>query len=76
LFALYRNGVHKNKYLNYVETSLDELGMSNFWLNQGVVNENVEWFKVKVKRSLMDQFIQSWYRQVDIDDVFVNYRMY
>jgi hypothetical protein len=76
LLILYNNGVHKNKYLNYVETALNELGMSNFWLNQGVVNENAEWFKEKVKRSLLDQFIQSWYRQVDNDDIFVNYRMY
>jgi hypothetical protein len=76
LLTLYKNGSYKNKYLNFVETTLNELGMSSFWLNQGTVNFNVEWFKNKVKRSLMDQFLQSWYSHVDNDDIFVNYRIY
>jgi hypothetical protein len=35
LLSLYRQGVHKNKYLCSIELILNELGLSGYWLNQG-----------------------------------------
>jgi hypothetical protein len=52
LFMFYKNG----KF----ETLFNEIGLSSFWLNQGNINESVEWFKNKIKRSLIDKFLQSY----------------
>ena len=76
LLNLFVWNVHQCPYLLFVERTLNELGLSNLWLNQGGQNISVEWFKEKVKVCLKDQFLQTYYSHVDNDDVYSNYRMF
>ena len=50
--------------------------MHGIWLNQENTTVNPIWFKEKVKRALLDTFIQGWYSSVDNDSIFLNYRMF
>ena len=76
LLYRHRTGTHINSYLQFVKTTLDNLGLSNLWLAQENLTCNLTWFKEKIKRSLKDQYIQFWYSHVDNDDVCLNYRMF
>ena len=76
LYRLYVAQVFQNAYLKDVENTLNNLGLSHLWLNQGRENISLIWFKEKVKRSLQDQYLQQWYMHVDNDEIFYNYRMF
>ena len=78
LYKLYTQNIYHNNYLTFVKTTLDQLGLTYIWTNQAIqtftINEG--WFKEKIKRSLKDQFIQSFYTHNDNDPIFTNYRMF
>jgi hypothetical protein len=76
LLHMYQYDIYKNKYLQYIETMLNEIGLSYVWQNQTNLNVSISLFKSSTKRSLMDQYIQYWYTHVDNDAVYTNYRMY
>ena len=76
LLSMYLSETYENKYLACIKTTLNEIGLSNMWLNQHNLDVNVTWFKEKVKRCLKDQYMQNWYMHVDNDEVFINYRMF
>ena len=67
---------YKAPYLQYIESTLNELGLSGMWLCQFELTVSNEWFKCKVKQGLRDQYIQQWILDVDTRDVFYNYRLY
>jgi hypothetical protein len=67
---------YKSPFLRYVESTLNELGLSGIWLTQFKLNVSIEWFKGKLKQSLRDQYIQQWLSDIDTRDIFYNYRLY
>ena len=67
---------HENLYIKFVETTLNELGMSNIWLGQFWYDVHPGWFKEKVKRTLKDNFLQDWYSCLDNNSMFTNYRKF
>ena len=66
-------GSYKFQWLEYVRVQLENLGLPYFWhyrtcsLNQ---------FKGIVRQRLQDQFLQSWYRQLEDNSVCWNYRLF
>ena len=45
------------KWLKFVEKSLNDLGLSHIWLQQGL-GINFNWFKNSTKQTLYDQYVQ------------------
>lgn len=76
LLKLHRSNQYESMYLTFIKNTLQDIGMSGFWLNQDDITCNPDWFKEKVKRGLYDNFLQRWYMSVDNDSVFFNYRMF
>ena len=76
LLTLSEKGIHNNPYLMFVRTSLIEVGLSHLWLTHDTTNINLSWFKSHVKKRLQDLFIQQWFSHIDIDSVYLNYRLF
>ena len=78
LYRLYADGRYQSEYIKCIKTSLENIGMSGFWLNQQYLTCSFTWFKLKVKRGLEDEYIQNWYSTVDNNDneMYTNYRMF
>ena len=76
LLNLYITNSHQNRYLQKVHSILNDIGLSNLWDFQGNMEISLSWFKQKISRCLLDQFLQSWYMHVDNDDIYRNYRMF
>ena len=75
-YKLYERNVYKLPFLVNVENLLNGLGLSGVWFDQLNVRYSIDWFKLKVKRCLSDQFMQSWYECLDGGDIFCNYRLF
>ena len=57
---------------------LNNLGLGNFWLNQGLTNvmPSASVFKCTIKQRLHDQFIQGWFEEINNNEFYYNYRMF
>ena len=73
---MYKDNTYESPYITFIKKTLQDIGMYGVWLNQEDITFSPAWFKEKVKRSLLDNFIQSWYSSVDQDTIFLNYRMF
>ena len=62
LFHLYTIGVYTSPWLVKIRDMLNSLGLSYVWQNQRV--ENIDCFKLLVKTTLLDQYLQRWQAQV------------
>ena len=78
LLNMFLSNRYKSSYLLNIKECLENIGMSGFWINQVYIQCTPMWFKAKVKRSLTDAFIQSWYSVVDDrkNEMYTNYRMF
>ena len=76
-YRLYMEKNVASDYLAFIEKTLNEIGLSGFWLLQeNVQHTTLTWFKEKVKRCLYDQYIHNWFSEISTKDIFWNYRMY
>jgi hypothetical protein len=73
---LYMQDMIASDYLSFIENTLNEIGLSGFWILQENFQHSPVWFKEKVKRGLYDQYIQKWFSEIGTKDIFWNYRMY
>ena len=75
---MYENSSLQFTYIDCIKTLLGELGLYGIWLNQANLTFSIDWFKEKVKRCLMDQYIQTWLSEINNADkgIYTNYRMY
>ena len=56
---------------------MNKCGLTNIWQNQfSSALINIKWIKAKVKLTLIDQFKQSWYSNLDNSPKALNYRIY
>ena len=76
LYKLYLNNVYESPYITFVKKTLQDIGLHGIWLGQDDITFSPVWFKEKVKRGLLDNFIQDWYASVDHDSIYLNYRMF
>lgn len=58
MLSLHNMNVTQCPWISFVKTTLDELGLSEYFVNQRV--ENTQHFKSLIKNRLFDQFIQNW----------------
>ena len=75
---MYENNVYHSPYIVYIKSLLNDLGLHGIWLNQENLTFSLTWFKEKVKRCLMDQYIQKWQAEIFYVNrsIYWNYRMY
>ena len=74
---MYEKCNYQFSYIEFIKTLLGELGLHGVWLHQANLTFSLDWFKEKVKRCLMDQYIQKWLSEINNRDkhVYTNYRM-
>ena len=63
----------ESPWLCHVKYILNNIGLSNLWLNQEIVN--CKWFKAVVKLKLTDQYHQQWGSNICNSDGFTTYRI-
>ena len=73
LLYLSQNNNCQFSWLNYVESILNECGLSYVWLNQYFISE--QWLADSVKTILQDQFQQIWHANIDTGSKTLNYRL-
>ena len=61
------------QYIDYVQTSLNNLGFSDVWLHQS--SNSVKIFVELLKKRIKDQFSQSWSNNVFNSNKCTNYRI-
>ena len=76
LYKLYQANAHVSEYIAVVKKTLEDLGLSGIWKDQGNAGYSEVWFKGKVKRCLADHFIQQWYSELDNNTSFTNYTIF
>jgi hypothetical protein len=65
---------YNNTWSNFIKSILNECGLSYIWQSKQSVN--VTWLKKLVFKALYDQFIQSWYSEMNNYSKGLNYRIY
>ena len=69
--------IYVSKWLKYVKTSLDELGLSFLWISQDLlVKEQLDWFKNTVHSKISDSFMAKWRASVYESPSCINYRLF
>ena len=56
------NGKKKCKWLGFVKSTLEKLGLNEVWQSQQF--PNASWLYLSIKRKLQDQFIQKWMHDI------------
>ena len=74
LLYLSQNNNCQFSLLNYVESILNECGLSYVWLNQYFISE--QWLKNSAKTCLQDQFYQTWHARIDTISKTLNCRLF
>ena len=74
LLYLSQNNNCQFSWLNYVESILNESGLSYVWLNQYFISE--QWLKNFWKTCLQDQFYKTWHANIDTGSKTLNYRLF
>lgn len=62
VYELHKRDIFHSPWIIYVKNTLDNLGLSNYWLSQSV--NNLCSFKRKVKTIIHDNSIQKWKNDV------------
>ena len=62
IFKLHENNQIDFKWINYVKTIFDDIGLSFMWNDQIYVKKEI--LKFIVKQKLVDQYIQHWFSQI------------
>ena len=75
MLHMYKNDSLECKWIQHIETSLNNLGLGYIWLNQGH-EVNCLWLKNTVSQCLSDQFSQEWKSNVDTASSCINYRLF
>lgn len=75
LYRLDVLNVYTSDWILYLKNTLNEIGMSEFWLYQHVTG-SLQWFKAAVHLRLTDQFKQKWFADVFVGGKCLNYRIF
>ena len=71
---LYNRGALRDSWLGGVKSILNDLGLSNVWLEQSLVN--CTWPLHTIKQRLKDQALQAWSHTVNNSPKCTNYRIF
>ena len=72
IFSLERN--KSFTWLHKIESIFNNIGLCNIWNSQGY-GFNHEWILKTVEQKLKDQYVQSWYSQVEMSSKAMTYRI-
>lgn len=61
-------------WLKYVRDILNSCGLSYVWINQSF--SSINWLKSIVKDTLINQFLQDWFRNVENSPKCLNYKIF
>ena len=75
LCKLDENDMYADPWLLFIKNTLNELGYTEFWVNQSVSGSS-EWFRSIVKLRLGDQFKQKWAQEIHDSGKCMNYRLF
>jgi len=75
MLAISKNNIVENKWLQYVEQSLNNLVLSNIWSNQGKGIHKI-WFKGYIKQLLHDQYLQNWFASLNDSSKCLHYKTF
>ena len=75
-FNFFSRGNCALKWLEYVHSTLDSLGMSYVWQTIDNPTYTLSRFKVEIKRRITDQFLQKWHNDIHDCNTSIIYRMY
>jgi len=67
-------GVYTSPWVKFIKNSINELGMTNVWLDYQNVNKS--WLRLAVKQRLNDMFHQNWHSTINESSQCVNYRLF
>ena len=68
---------YNSKWITYVKTSLEDLGLSFVWITQGTLDKSQQtWFKNTVNRQIKDRFITVWRAGTEASPNCINYRLF
>ena len=74
MYELDKSNVFHSPWIGYVKNSLDQLGFSEYWLNQNVPSQLV--FSNIIKSRIKDIYIQNWNTTVYESPKCVSYRIF
>ena len=74
MFELHKNNTYQCPWLTFVKESLEQLGFSEYWINQSALSPHV--FQNIVKSRIKDQYIQTWNESVNSSNKCINYRIF
>lgn len=75
LMKCFNDNSYKCPWLRSVKDTLDSTGNPNLF-NMDFTTFNPKWLKLKVERTLRDQFIQRWFSGIDTSDLCTTYRSF
>lgn len=75
LYAMYELESYQSPWIAYVKKALNDLGMTEFWINQ-TIPHSIQWFKHFSRQRIYDQFLQSWRSDIFNSNKCLNYRIY
>lgn len=68
------NETYEPKWIAKIKQILDEIGFSNVWSEQEVVN--TEWFKKSAELRISDIALQNWRSEIERNRLCTNYRIF
>ena len=74
MIKLYNDEIYEWPWICTIKRILDDCGVSYVWNNHE--NVNVNWLKLKIERTLKDQWIQKWQGDVEQMSSCASYKMY
>ena len=74
MVELDKKNIYHSPWIVYVRTSLNQLGFSEYWLNQNVPSPN--YFRNIVKLRIKDQFAQLWSSKINELRKYANYKFF
>ncbi len=71
---LYNNNSHRSPWLKCIHSILNDCGLSNVWETKAS-GLNITWLTQAVTQRLKDQFVQSWFSDIERGAKCINYRL-
>lgn len=76
LVNLHERDRHSSPWLMQIQNILEGCGLNHVWTSQANCTMSISYISNLVKRTLQDQYIQSWNERITLDNDFVSLRIF
>ena len=76
MLKMYVDGSYKHHWIDFIKTTLDNLGLSFIFSQQGNVNTGLNLFKSLINQRLKDHYIQQWNDEISTKVNCLCYRLF